>query len=143
MQALGWVPLALLSAVFAALIPVVAKRGIENVDPTLATAVRAVIMAGMLVIATVALRKHVGVMAISRDALGWIALSGACGAASWFCYFLALRVGDASGVIALDRLSVVFGILLAALVLREHLTPAKLLGAALMVAGAILIARSR
>jgi transporter family protein len=136
-----WIWLGLLSAVFAALVGVVGKRGLEAVDPTLSTAVRAVVMAVLLVLLAAALGKTSGLSAIPRSALLWIVLSGACGAASWICYYWALRFGEAGGVAAVDRLSVVFALLLAALILRERLTPFKLLGGVLIVLGALLIIR--
>jgi bacterial/archaeal transporter family protein len=138
-----WIVLGLLSAVFAGLVGVVGKRGLDQVDPTLGTAVRAVIMAAALALAALALGKMQGVTSIPRGALLWIALSGACGAASWLAYFWALRFGPAGPVAALDRLSVVFALLFAALFLRERLTSFGLLGGALIVAGAILIAWKR
>jgi transporter family protein len=139
----NWVWLGLLSAVFAGLVGVVGKRGLDAVDPTLGTAVRAVIMALFLVFAALALGKMKGLAAIPRGALLWIAASGLCGAASWLCYFWALRFGPAGAVAAVDRLSVVFALLFAALFLRERLTPLTLLGGALMVLGALLVLRGR
>ncbi len=138
-----WIVFGLLSAVFAGLVGVVGKRGLDVVDPTLGTAVRAVVMALFLVVAALALGKARGVAAIPQGALGWIALSGLCGAASWLCYFWALRWGPAGPVAALDRLSVAFALVFAALFLRERLTPATILGGALMVLGALLVVRGK
>lgn len=139
-----WLWLALLSAVFAALVGVVGKRGLDQVDPTLGTAIRAVVMALGLAVFAAALGKTTGLRSVPRDALGWIALSGACGAASWLCYFWALRLAPADraagAVAALDRLSVVFALLFAALFLKERLTPLVTLGGVLIVAGALLVA---
>jgi transporter family protein len=139
----SWIALGILSAVFAGLVGVVGKRGLDQVDPTLGTAVRSVIMAVALVLAAFGLGKLQGVASIPRGALLWIALSGACGAASWLAYFWALRFGPAGPVAALDRLSVVFALVFAALFLREPLNAGKLVGGALMVAGAILVAWSK
>ena len=72
--------------------------------------------------------------------VGFIVLSGLAGAASWVFNFLALREGPAGPVQALDRLSLIFTLLLAAIFLAERLTGRILLGGALMVAGALLIA---
>jgi bacterial/archaeal transporter family protein len=79
----------------------------------------------------------------SIDRKGWIfiGLAGLAGAGSWLAYFAALKIGQASAVSGLDRLSVVFVVVLAALFLGESLTAWKVVGAALMVAGAVLIAR--
>jgi transporter family protein len=139
----NWVWLGLGSAVFAALVGVVGKRGLDAVDPTLGTAIRAVIMAAGLVAAALLLGKAPQIKSVPTGALGWIAASGAAGAASWLCYFWALRLGPAGPVAALDRTSVAFALILAALLLGEKLTPMKLAGGALIVAGAILVVRSK
>jgi len=137
-----WIVLALLSAVTAALVAVFGKLGLRTVDPTLATTVRAVLMAGFLVIASAASGRLRG---FSPGALGgrdWLLLVAAAvaGALSWLCYFLALRDGPATAVAALDRLSLVVVVLAAALFLGEPLTGRMGAGVALMVAGAVLVA---
>ena len=134
-----WIGYALLAALFAALVAIFGKVGIREVDATLATAVRAVIMAALLVTAAVALGKTGGLGAISRRSFLFIVLSGAAGAASWLCYFIALREGPVTGVAALDRLSVVFVFILAVVFLGDAFTMKAALGALLVVAGAILL----
>ena len=134
-----WIGYALLAAFFAALVAIFGKVGIKDVDATLATAVRAVIMAALLVTAAVVLGKTGGIGSISRRSFLFIVLSGAAGAASWLFYFIALREGPATGVAALDRLSVVFVFILAVLFLGDAFTTKAALGAALVVAGAILL----
>jgi transporter family protein len=137
----GWVVLGLLAAVFAALVAVLAKLGLQDVDATLATAVRAVVMAAVLVLACLATGRLGAVGEVPPRAWVYVLFSGLAGAASWLCYFLAIQQGEASKVSALDRLSIVFVVLLAGLFLGEGLGPARLLGAGLIVAGALLIAR--
>ena len=137
----GWVVLGLLSAVFAALVAILAKVGLQEVDATLATTVRAVIMALLLVAASAATGRLGLLVGVSGNAWAFIILSGVAGAASWLCYFLAIQAGTASRVSALDRLSIVFVVLLAGLFLGEGLGPSRLLGAALIVGGAVLVAR--
>ena len=134
-----WIGYALLAAFFAALVAIFGKVGVREVDATLATAVRAVIMAAFLVTAAVALGKTGGLGGISRRSFVFIVLSGAAGAASWLCYFIALREGPATGVAALDRLSVVIVFILAVVFLGEAFTPKAAFGAALVVTGAILL----
>jgi transporter family protein len=134
-----WIGYALLAAFFAALVAIFGKVGIKDVDATLATAVRAVVMATFLVTAAVVLGKTGGLGGISRRSFTFIVLSGAAGAASWLFYFIALREGPATGVAALDRLSVVFVFILAVLFLGDAFTAKAALGAALVVAGAILL----
>ncbi len=129
---------ALLSAVFAALVAVFGKIGLGKVDTTLATAVRAVVMALLLVAAAVALKKW-DLSQITSKAYLYIFLAGLSGALSWFFYFFALKLGPATSVAAIDRLSVVFVILFAALFLGESLTLKSALGGLLIVLGAFLL----
>ena len=134
-----WIAYALLAALFAALVAVLGKVGLKDVDATLATAVRAVVMAGLLVTAALVLGKASKLDEISRRAFLFIVLSGGAGAASWLFYFLALRDGPATGVAALDRLSVVLVFVLAVVFLGEAFTLKAALGAVLVVVGAILL----
>jgi transporter family protein len=71
----------------------------------------------------------------------FLILSGLATGASWLCYFRALQLGEASKVAPIDKLSVVLAMVLAALFLGEHLTWRHGLGAVLIVAGTIVIAR--
>ena len=134
----SWVIYSLLSAVCAALVAIFGKIGISRVDTTLATAIRSVVMAIVLVIATLSLGKF-DLSKIDNRAFFFIILSGLAGALSWFFYFGALKTGPATGVVALDRLSIVFVLLLAILFLGEALTWKTGLGALLVSIGAILL----
>ena len=137
----GWVVLGLVSAFGAALVAIFGKIGLGEVSPIPATMARAIVMAAVTSLAAIA-AGDVGELA-SIDRKGWIfiGLAGLAGAGSWLAYFAALKIGQASAVSGLDRLSVVFVVVLAALFLGESLTAWKVVGAALMVAGAVLIAR--
>lgn len=131
--------LAGLSAIFAALVAIFGKLGVANVDPTVAATVRAVIMAIVLVVATIALRK-LDLAGIGGREWLWILLAGLAGAASWLFYFWALKEGDATAVAAIDRLSIVFVAVLAALFLGEALSFWGGFGIALIALGALLVA---
>ncbi len=134
----SWILYGLLSAIFAALVAIFGKIGIQHVDTTLATSVRAVIMACALVLTSLFLGKAKLLGTIDGKSLLFILFSGLAGAASWFFYFFALKHGPPQGVAALDRLSVVFVLILAVLFLGEYLTWKSGIGAALITAGAIL-----
>ncbi|MBP9760495.1 MAG: EamA family transporter [Candidatus Pacebacteria bacterium] len=134
-----WMIFALLSAVFAALVGIFGKVGLKDLDTTLATAVRAVIMAGFLVLMALSLGKWDIIASIQGKPLLFIALSGIAGALSWLAYFAALKLGPASGVAALDRLSVVFVLIFAVAFLAETLTWKNALGAVLITGGALLM----
>lgn len=135
----GWIVYALLSAASAGLVAIFGKVGIKDVDSTLATTVRAVIMAGILLVTALVLGKVKYLSSIDNKALLFIALSGVAGAFSWLMYFVALRTGPASGVAAVDRLSVVFVLVFAVLFLAEQLTWRTAVGGALITVGAILM----
>lgn len=134
-----WILYALLSAFFASLIAVFGKIGLQNVDTTLATTIRAIFMAIFLFISSVSLGKFSSIHNISTEAFGLIALSGLAGAVSWFFYFLALKNGPATNVAALDRLSIVFVAILAFFILKENITIQTGAGLVLVIIGAILI----
>ncbi len=118
-----------------------AKIGLKDIDSTLATTIRAIIMALFLFVVSFSLKKFEGFSINSLSSRDWllIILAGISGALSWLFYFLALKYGFVSKVVAIDRMSLVFAIILAALFLGEALGWKSVLGAALMVLGAILI----
>jgi bacterial/archaeal transporter family protein len=132
---------AFLSAVTAALVAIFGKMGLKNLDSTLATTIRGIIMAVFLVIVSLFLKKFEGFSLSSLSNKDWllIVLAGVCGALSWLFYFFALKIGLASRVAAIDRLSVVFVVILAAVFLGESLGWKTAIGALLMVGGAIMI----
>ena len=136
---MSWIIFALLSAVFAALVAIFGKIGVSHTDSTLATTVRAVVMAAFLVAVSLSLGKSSLISDIDGKALTFIVLSGVAGAISWLFYFFALKYGPASGVAAIDRTSVVFVLFLSLLFLGENLSLKSALGAALVTAGAILM----
>ncbi len=131
--------LALVGAVFAALVAIFGKIGLQGIDTTLATTVRAVIMAAFLVVVSLGMGK-VSLAALPQGRpLLFIALSGIAGALSWLAMFAALKLGPAPSVSAIDRTSVVFVLIFSLLFLGTQFTWKALAGAALMVAGAILM----
>jgi bacterial/archaeal transporter family protein len=138
---MNWLIFAFLSAITAALVAIFAKLGLKNIDPTLATTIRSIIMAGFLTLVSFFLKKFQGFSLKSFDSKDWllIVLAGIAGALSWLFYFLALKTGLATKVVVIDRLSLVFVIILAALFLGEHLGWRTAMGAFLMVVGAIII----
>ncbi|MBI5405161.1 MAG: EamA family transporter [Candidatus Kerfeldbacteria bacterium] len=134
-----WSFYAVLSAAFAALVAVFGKIGISKVDTTLATTIRALIMAGFFVIVALAMSKGKLIGTIDRHALLFIVLSGLAGALSWLFYFMALKAGPTSAVAAIDRTSVAIVFILAVLFLGEKFQLRTAAGAMLVVGGAILM----
>jgi transporter family protein len=138
----NWVVYALLSALFASLVAIFGKLGLKDIDSNTATAIRAVIM----VIFLVAVIVSQGKILVAKHILGqpipmlYIVLSGIAGALSWLFYFLALKTGKASQIVPIDRLSVIFTIILAFLVLGEKVSLKTVVGGVTIVIGAILVA---
>lgn len=131
---------ALWSAFFAGLTAILAKIGIENVNSNVATAVRTVfiLLFAWGVVAWQGKLAELG--SISTRSWLFLFLSALATAASWLFYFYALKVGQASRVAPIDKLSLVFSVLLAVLVLGESLSLKVIAGTILMAAGAVLIA---
>lgn len=138
---MNWFVWALLSAFFAGLTAILAKVGVADIDSNMATAIRTVVI---LVFAwTIALATdRQPFSSISKRTWIFLILSGIATGLSWLCYFRALQMGEASRVAPVDKLSVVVAIALAAIFLREHLTWHHLVGGALVVAGAAVLAYS-
>ena len=134
-----WIILALLSAIFAALTSILAKVGIEGVNSNLATAIRTmvvVLMAWGMVFLT---NAQNGIMEIERKSWLFLILSGLATGASWLCYYKALQVGEASKVVPIDKLSVVFTLVMAFVFLHEQFTSKSLIGCVLIGAGTLLM----
>lgn len=136
----GWLFYAAGSAVFAALQSILSKVGVQDMDSTLATALRTVVV---LVFAwAIVLGKKEGgdwKKMTRRDAL-LLVLSGITTGASWLCYYRALQTGRASVVVPIDKCSMLFAVALSAIFLKEKQTRRSLLALALVVAGTFMIA---
>ena len=118
----SWQFWALLSAVFAALTAIFAKVGVEDVGADFATFFRTV------------------VIVVALGSILFLGLSGLATGPSWLCYFRALKIGQASQVAPIDKLSVVLVAVFSAMFLSEKLSAGNWLGVALIAAGALLVA---
>ncbi|EJS93321.1 Permease, drug/metabolite transporter superfamily [Pectobacterium wasabiae CFBP 3304] len=138
----SWLIYALLSAVCAAMVAIFGKIGLQNLDANTATAIRAVIMALFLVGVVVAQGKLalVGEVIANKKALLFIVLSGVAGALSWLFYFVALKNDNVAQVAPIDKLSVVFAVVLAVILLGEKISLMAGAGVALISVGALLVA---
>ena len=134
-----WIVYALLSALFAAITSILAKIGMENINSNLATAVRSIVILFIAWIFVFAAGRQNEVFALSQKNWIFLALSGLAAGLSWLCYFKALQIGQASKVIPLDKISIVFGILLAALLLKEPVGIKTIVGGIFITFGALLL----
>ena len=132
-----WWIFALLSAVFAALTSILAKVGIEDVDSTLATAIRTVAVVGMSWLMVFITNTPSGISSISKKSLIFLILSGLATGASWLCYYKAIQMGDVSKVVPIDKLSVLFTLILAFIFLHEEFNVKSLIGSILITAGTL------
>lgn len=134
-----WWLFALLSAVFAALTSILAKVGIENVDSTLATAIRTVAVVGMSWLMVFITNTQSGISSISKKSWIFLILFGLATGASWLCYYKAIQMGDVSKVVPIDKLSVLFTLVLAFVFLHEEFNTKSLIGSILITAGTLVM----
>lgn len=137
-----WLIFALLSAITAALVSIFGKIGLKGIDANTATAVRSIIMAAFLVFVVLIQGKLNQIPSIisNRKTIVFIVLSGIAGALSWLFYFMSLNFGKVSQVAPIDKLSVVFAVILSILFLEEKVSIISGLGVGLIAIGAILVA---
>ena len=138
----SWLIYALLSALCAAFVSIFGKVGVAGLDSGAATAVRAVIMAVFLVGVVIAEGHTADLPQVFADkkALLFVALSGIAGALSWLFYFMALKDGAVTQVAPIDKLSVVFAVLIAVLIFGERVSFMHGVAIAMIAAGGLLLA---
>ena len=136
----SWQMWAVLSAVFAALTAIFAKVGVENISSDLATFIRTVVVLISFTLLLFATGEFVPPDRISGRTWIFLILSGLGTGASWLCYFRALKLGPASLVAPVDKLSVVLVAIFGVLAFGERPSPAGWLGIAMIGCGAVLIA---
>lgn len=134
-----WFVFALLSAVFAALTSILAKVGIENVNSNLATAIRTVVVVAMAWGMVFITNGQGGLPNISKKSWIFLILSGLATGGSWLCYYKALQMGKTSQVAPIDKLSVVFTVVLAVIFLHEQANVKTIIGCALIAAGTLVM----
>jgi len=139
----SWQIWAVLSAVFAALTAIFAKVGVEGIDSDLATFVRTIVVLVSLALILFATGKFAEPGPISPRSWIFLVLSGLGTGASWLCYFRALKLGPATLVAPIDKLSVVLVAVFGVVFLGERPSPQGWLGILLIAAGAVLIAVKR
>ena len=140
MASTSWLPWALGSAAFAALTAIFAKAGLVGVDSDFATLLRTFLIVALLGAFVLATGKWSNPAALSPRTLGFLAASAMATGASWVCYFRALKIGPASKVAAVDKMSLLLVALFAFAFLGERLVPREWLGVSLIGIGVIVLA---
>ncbi len=134
-----WKLYAILSAFFAAATAILAKIGIKGINGNLATAIRTIVIlfiAWGIILVTGEVRE---LKTLTKSNLIFLSLSGLATGFSWIFYFKALETGDVAKVAPIDKLSVAIALGLAFLILKEPIDLKTGIGAALVVAGSIII----
>ena len=116
----NWFFWAILSAVFAALTAIFAKVGLQGVDSDLATLVRTAVILIVLTTFVYFAGKWRNPFELSTKTWSFLVLSGLATGASWVCYFRALKIGDASKVAPVDKLSLLLVVVFAFVFLHER-----------------------
>lgn len=136
----GWLFNAAGSAVFAALQSILGKVGVQDMDSTLATALRTVVVLAFAWAIVLGKKEGGDWKKMTRRDAVLLVLSGITTGASWLCYYRALQTGRASVVVPIDKCSMLFAVALSAIFLKEKQTRRSLLALALVVAGTFMIA---
>ena len=136
-----WVFYAFVSMFFAGFTSVIAKMGLAGISGELGLTIRTLFVCGFVLIFAWLAVPFQELALVGQRNLLWLGLSGVTTALSWIFYYKALKVGDVATVALIDKGSVVAAMLLAWLLLREVITWRMVVGAALIVAGLLVIAR--
>ena len=134
-----WLLFAILSAVFAAATAILAKIGIDGVDSNLATAIRTIVVLALAWGMVFLTNSAGGISSISTRSWIFLILSGLATGASWLCYFYAIKTGDVSKVVPIDKCSLMLTIIFAVIFLGEALTWKTVVGSILLLAGALVM----
>lgn len=134
-----WFLFAILSAVFAALTSILAKIGIDGVNSNLATAIRTVVVVLMAWGMVFLTNTQNEIVEISKRSWIFLILSGLATGASWLFYYKALQMGEASKVVPIDKLSVIFTLILAFVFLQEQITLKSFIGCILIAVGTLVM----
>lgn len=130
---------AFLSAIFAALTSILAKIGISDINSNLATAIRTtvVLVFSWIMVFVVGGQHDIG--SISKKTLIFLILSGLATGISWLAFYKALQMTEASKVVPIDKLSVVFTIIFAFIILGEAARKKAIIGAILITIGTLVM----
>lgn len=133
----GWFLYASLSALFAALTSILAKVGMDTVEPDLATAIRTCVVLGMAWVLLLVKGKHRDIMKVDRIETVFLFFSGAATGASWLCYYTAIQKGIVGIVVPVDKLSILVTVIFSFVVFKEKLSVKAAFGLFCIVVGTL------
>lgn len=139
-QKLSWLVFAVLSSVFAGATSILAKVGIENVDSNLATAIRTCVVFLFAWVIVIARKEGKFVKEITKKDALFLVLSGIATGISWLCYYYAIKNGQVSVVVPIDKLSILITVGFSVIVFKEKLSKKSWFGLGLLTVGTVLMA---
>lgn len=134
-----WILYAVGSALFAALTAITGKIGISNIDSNLGTAIRTLVVLVIAVGIVLCTKSFQQLPTINSKTWIFLIVSGVMTGLSWLCYFKALQIGETSKVVTIDKFSLIFVLILSAIMLKEHVTMKMFVAGILITVGTILM----
>ena len=134
-----WILYAFGAAFFAGITAILAKIGIKNTDSNLATAIRTVVILVFSWLMVFIVGSAGTIISLSVKTVVFLVLSGIATGLSWLCYYHALQIGQVQKVVPIDKMSVVFTLILAYVVFHESMSIKEIIGGMLIAAGTLVM----
>ncbi len=136
-----WLIYAVLSAVFASVVSLFVKIGLQGIKSDLGTFLRTIIV--FIFASTIVLfrKDYKGINEISKKSWIFLTLSGVATGGAWLCEYQALNIVGVNPVAvnSLSKLSILITMLFSYLILKEKFTKKVLFGLLLLTLGIIVI----
>jgi len=137
-EKMGWLFYALLAAVFASLTAIFGKIGVADINANLWTAIRTMVVVPLSWLMVFMAGSHKKIKTVDRKSYLFLVLSGVATGASWLFFFHALKLGNASHVVPIDKLSIVLTMGFARLILGEKFSKQSIIGLGLLTIGTLI-----
>jgi len=134
----SWLFFALLAAVFASFVAIFGRIGVVDMDASLWTAIRTMVVVPMSWLMVFIAGSHKKIKSADKKSWVFLILSGVATGASWIFFYHALQLGNASHVVPIDKLSIVLTMGFARLFLGERFSKRSCIGLALLTIGTLL-----
>jgi len=134
-----WVYYAILSTLTGGAALVFAKMGMKQANEHLALTIRTGVLFFIVVMNAWLAGGFKDAKAIPQKAMFWFVLAGISTAVYWIFFFKAMKTANVSVVSTIDKGSILITFLLSYLLLNEPITPKLLIGAALIIAGTVIL----
>jgi len=137
-KSMGWLLYAVLAAVFASLVAILGRIGVADIDATLWTAIRTMVVVPLSWSMVFMTGSHKDVKSVDKKSWVFLILSGIATGVSWLFFYNALQIGNASHVVPIDKLSIVLIMVFARLFLKERFSLKSVIGLVLLTVGTLL-----